>query len=167
MRKKQIQTLTLMAILTALSIVLKKFSIDTGLFRISLFDTPIIIAGMIAGPLWGVLVGFYSDLIYGLISGYQFSFIMMLSALVWGLCGGVLYKKKPKYLVLLLAVLISSVITTTINSLQLYIWYGGGMFADLPQRIVTMLIKWPITTTVVYILFKNLKKYIIKGSVNN
>ena len=45
MRKKQIQTLTLMAILTALSIVLKKFSIDTGLFRISLFDTPIIIAG--------------------------------------------------------------------------------------------------------------------------
>ena len=123
MRKKQIQTLTLMAILTALSIVLKKFSIDTGLFRISLFDTPIIIAGMIAGPLWGVLVGFYSDLIYGLISGYQFSFIMMLSALVWGLCGGVLYKKKPKYLVLLLVVLISSVITTTINSLQLYIFY--------------------------------------------
>ena len=159
MRRKQIQTITLMAILTALSIVLKKFSIDTGMFRISLFDTPIILAGMIAGPLWGVLVGFYSDLIYGLISGYQFSFIMMLSALVWGLCGGFFYKRKVRFVLLLLVVLASGCITTSINSLQLYIWYGGGMIIDLPQRIITMLIKWPITTS---ILFRNIKKYIIK-----
>ena len=162
MRRKQIQTLATMAILTALSMVLKKYSIDTGMFRISLFDTPILLAGMIAGPLWGVLVGFYSDLIYGLVSGYQFSFIMMLSALVWGLCGGLLHKFKPKYWVLLLVVLASSIVTTLINSVQLYIWYQGGMFADLPQRIITMLIKWPITTTIVFILYRNLKRYIIK-----
>lgn len=162
MRRKQIQTLTTMAVLTALAIVLKKFSIDTGMFRISLFDTPIILAGMIAGPLWGVLVGFYSDLIYGLISGHPFSFIMMLSALAWGLCGGILYKKKVNYLILLLMVLGFSIVATTINSVQLYIWYGGGMWLDLPQRIITMLIKWPITTTIVYILYKNLVKYFFK-----
>lgn len=162
MRIKQIQTITIMAILTALSIVLKKFSIDTGMFRISLFDTPIILAGMIAGPLWGVLVGFYSDLVYGLISGYQFSFIMMLSALAWGLCGGLLYKKKLNFILLLLIILITSCVATTINSIQLYIWYGGGMFVDLPQRIITMIIKWPITTIVVYILFRNIKRLILK-----
>ena len=37
MRKKIIQRITILAVLTALSMVLKKFSIDTGEYRISLY----------------------------------------------------------------------------------------------------------------------------------
>ena len=47
--------------------VLKKFSIDTGEYRISLYDTPIILAGVIAGPLWGMVVAFCADFLYSLL----------------------------------------------------------------------------------------------------
>ena len=51
-------------------------------------------------------------------------------------------------------VLITGVLTTTTNSLQLSLWYGTeSMLGGLPLRVANMLIKWPITTTLVYILY--------------
>ena len=154
MRKKLIQKITILAVLTALSMVLKKFSIDTGEYRISLYDTPIILAGVIAGPIWGMAVAFISDFLYSLMSGYSYSFIMMFAALLWGLVGGLFYKKKINYILLIITIFFASILNTAINSLQLYIWYGGGsLIAGLPLRIITMVIKWPITATIVYILY--------------
>ena len=100
MRKQIIQKITILSILTALSMVLKKFSIDTGEYRISLYDTPIILAGVIAGPLWGMVVAFCADFLYSLLSGYAYSFIMMFSALIWGVVGGLFYKRKVNYFLL-------------------------------------------------------------------
>lgn len=82
--KKTILKMCVLAVLMALSAVLKKFSFDTGEYRISLFDTPLLLAGILAGPLWGMLVAFASDFIYSILSGYAYSFIMMFSALLWG-----------------------------------------------------------------------------------
>ena len=154
MRKKMIQKITILAILTALSIVLKKFSFDTGQYRISLYDTPIILAGIIAGPIWGMIVAFMSDFLYSLMSGYAYSFIMMFAALLWGLVGGLFHKKRINYFLLFITVFFAGILNTAINSVQLYIWYGAGsLIAGLPLRIITMLIKWPITTTIVYVLY--------------
>lgn len=154
MRSKLIKKITILSVLMALSVVLKKFSIDTGHYRISLFDTPLVLAGIIGGPLWGMVVAFGSDLLYNLLSGYSYSFIMMISALLWGAVGGIFHYVKPKYLLLLLLVLITGVLTTTTNSLQLSLWYGTeSMLGGLPLRVANMLIKWPITTTLVYILY--------------
>lgn len=154
MRKKIIQRITILAVLTALSMVLKKFSIDTGEYRISLYDTPIILAGVIAGPFWGMLVAFVSDFLYSLMSGYAYSFIMMFAALLWGLVGGLFHNKKINYFLLFITVFFAAILNTAINSVQLYIWYGAGsLIAGLPLRIITMLIKWPITTTIVYVLY--------------
>lgn len=154
MRKKLIQKITILAILTALAMVLKKFSFGTGEYRISLYDTPVILAGIIAGPLWGMVVAFLSDFLYSLLSGYTYSFIMMFSALLWGVVGGLFYKKKVNYFLLFILIFFASILNTTINSVQLYIWYGAGsLIVGLPLRITTMIIKWPITTTVVYILY--------------
>ncbi len=154
MKKKIIQKITILSILTALSVVLKKFSIDTGEFRISLYDTPVILAGVIAGPLWGMFVAFCGDLLYNILSGYAYSFIMMVSALIWGLVGGLFYKKRINYVLLFITIFFASILNTAINSVQLYIWYGAGsLIAGLPLRIVTMLIKWPITTTIVFALY--------------
>ena len=154
MRSKLIKKITILSVLMALSVVLKKFSIDTGHYRISLFDTPLVLAGIIGGPLSGMVVAFGSDLLYNLLSGYAYSFIMMISALLWGAVGGIFHYVKPKYLLLLLLVLITGVLTTTTNSLQLSLWYGTeSMLGGLPLRVANMLIKWPVTTTLVYILY--------------
>ena len=136
MRKKLIQKITILAVLTALSIVLKKFSFDTGEYRISLFDTPIILAGIIAGPLWGMFVAFCSDFFYSILSGFPYSFIMMFSALLWGLVGGLFYKHKPRFILLLTALFFVAILGTVINSIQLLLWYGeGSLIAGLPLRI--------------------------------
>ena len=154
MRSKLIKKITILSVLMALSVVLKKFSIDTGHYRISLFDTPLVLAGIIGGPLCGMVVALGSDLLYNLLSGYAYSFIMMISALLWGAVGGIFHYVKPKYLLLLLLVLITGVLTTTTNSLQLSLWYGTETrLGALPLRVANMLIKWPITTTLVYILY--------------
>lgn len=138
----------------AMSTVLKYFSITTGTYRISLFDTPLILAGIIAGPLWGALAGFGSDLIYSLFSGYQYSFIMAISAVLWGAAGGIFYKRKVNVYLLFGVILGTSLLTTVVNSIQLYVWYQGGMWVGLPGRVITMFIKWPVTAMIVYILNK-------------
>lgn len=154
MKKKLIQKITILSILIAASVVLKRFSIDTGQFRISLYDTPVILSGIIAGPLWGMVVGFCSDFLYSMLSGYAYSFIMMFSALLWGLVGGLFYKRKLNIFMLFVSLFFTSIITTGINSIQLYVWYGAGsLIAGLPLRIITMIIKWPITSILVYALY--------------
>ncbi len=166
-RKKTIIKMTVLAILMALSVVLKKFSIDTGSYRISLFDTPLLLAGMIAGPLWGMVVAFISDLLYSFLSGFAYSFIMMISALLWGLVGGLFYKMKLQFVPFLIVVFFVSILTTSINSFQLYLWYGAGsLIKGLPTRIITMIIKWPITTTLVYTLYYRVVKVVLNKQLN-
>lgn len=166
MRKKQILKLTIMATLMALSIVLKKFSIDTGVYRISLFDTPLFLAGIIGGPIWGGLVALCTDIMYNLLSSYTFSFLMMITTVLWGVVGGIFYYVKPKFITLLIVILVTSIVNTAINSVQLSIWYGtSSMIAGLPLRIANMFIKWPITTVLVYVINKKVVNVILKDLI--
>lgn len=157
--KLSIKKITLLSILMALGVVLKFFSIGDGEFRISFWDIPLFIAGMISGPIYGTICALGADLIYGLcFSSYPFSFIMMFTTVIWGFGGGLFYKTNlsKKTVLLYISVLITSIIATCINSLYLVLYSGGlgPMLMKLPIRIVVLLIKWPITSTMVYILYK-------------
>lgn len=166
MKQKMIKKIAVLAILTSMSVVFKTFSIDPGTNRISLFDTPLILAGIIAGPLWGMAVGFCADFIYSLTSGYSYSFIMMFSAVLWEACGGLFYHKKVNFIKLLVVVLITSILTTGINTIQLTIWYGvDKMVVGLVTRIPTMFIKWPITSSLVYVLYKRVIEVVLKDDI--
>ena len=105
--KITVKKLVILSLLMAMTTVLKFVSIGNGEFRISLFEIPIILAGITSGPLMGIVVAFGGDLIYGIIGGYSYSFIMSLSAMMWGLMGGLLYKKKVKIIPLVLLILIA------------------------------------------------------------
>lgn len=161
-KKQLIRRITLSAILIALSTILKSISISTGEIRLGFYEVPVFLSGMVLGPLFGSLVGLGADLIYSLSSGYSFSFIMMCSAIMWGLFGGLFYNKNGKFVNVLIICLITSVLATTINSVQLYIYYGMGMFGNLPNRIITMLIKWPIITFLTWMLNEKVIKVIVK-----
>ena len=93
---------------------------------------------------------------------------MMFSALLWGLVGGIFYKLKLRFVPFLIIVFFTSILTTTINSVQLYLWYGAGsLISGLPGRIITMLVKWPITTILVYILYYRVVNVIYNKQPNN
>lgn len=162
-KKDIIFKITLSAIFIALATVLKSFSITTGEMRLGFYEVPVFLSGIILGPLFGSLVGLGSDMIYSLSSGYSFSPIMMCSAVMWGFIGSLFYNKKVKLYQTFILCLIASIVATTINSLQLYIYYGMGMFANLPNRIFTMIIKWPIISVVTWVLSERVIKKIIKS----
>lgn len=155
--------LVVISIMMALAIIFKTFAIGNGQFRISIWDIPLMIAGIIAGPFYGGLCALGADLIYSFcFSSFPFSFIMMFTTIVWGIAGGIFYKRKIKIWVLVLVVLVTSFIATGINSIYLTMYYGWQtMLSGLLGRVITMLIKIPITTMIVYgimeVLYKKLE----------
>ncbi len=154
-----VKLLVMLAALLALGVVLKFVSIGNGQFRISLWDIPLFLAGVLAGPVYGGIVAMGADLIYGLcFSSYPFSFIMMFTTIVWGVMGGIFYHRGIKIWSLLVVVLITSLIATFINSIYLTLYYGFNyMLGMLPIRLGVLFVKWPITSFLVYFLNKMLK----------
>lgn len=157
-----IKKITMMAILIALGVVLKFFSIGNGEFRISFWDIPLFISGMMMGPFYGMICALGTDLIYGLcFSSYPFSFIMMFTTIIWGISGGLFYNKvisKKNIFVLYLIILITSLLATFINSFYLILYYGlETMLLKLPFRLILLIIKWPITSTLILLLSKGIK----------
>lgn len=158
--KITIKKLAILSLLMALGVVFKFFSIGSDSFRISIWDIPLFMAGVLAGPIYGGIVALGADLIYGLcFSQYPFSFIMMFTTIVWGVSGGLFkYIKISKFTIipLYLLILATSIFATAINSLYLVIYQGmNTMFAGLPFRLLVMFVKWPITATLIYILYKS------------
>lgn len=157
--KITIKKITILAILMALGVVFKFFSVGDGEFRISFWDIPLFIAGMISGPIYGCICALGADLIYGLcFSSYPFSFIMMFTTIVWGISGGIFYNKninKKTIIILYIVVLLTSLMATAINSVYLTIYYGfETMLLKLPLRLLVLILKWPITSTLIIILYK-------------
>lgn len=153
--KKLIIQICIMALMMALSAVLKFFSFETDSYRISLFDVPLLLNGIVYGTIPGAVVALGADLIYGIFfSKYSFSILMTISTICWGISGSFFFRKKMNFGKLLIVVLITGIITTAINSVSLYIIYKEAMFVNLPTRIVTMLVKCPITTAITYVLTK-------------
>lgn len=161
LEKLSVKKIAILAILMSLGIVLKFFSIGDGEFRISFWDIPLFIAGIVSGPIYGAICALGADLIYGLcFSSFPFSFLMMLTTVVWGFSGGLLYKveiKKKTSIILFIVVLITSLVATTINSIYLILIYGfETMIIKLPLRLLVLVIKWPITSSLVIIIYKEL-----------
>ena len=161
-KKEIIRKISYASVLMAIGIVLKSISFQTGQLRLGFYEVAVFLAGIALGPLYGGIVGLGSDLVYSVTSGYSFSIIMMISAIMWGIIGGLLYNRKITYLKILIYCIIASVTATSINSVQLYIYYGMGMIANLPTRIITMLVKWPLIATIVWLLEERIIKVIIK-----
>jgi len=68
--------------------------------------------------------------------------------------GGLFYKKDVKVIVLFAVVFITSISATLINSIYLTIYYGWeSMLAKLPLRLIVLIVKWPITSGLLYYLY--------------
>ena len=84
------KTLVYCALLAALQVVLARLlvpmpAVDT---RFSIEAVPVFLAGALFGPLPGALVGFCSDLVGCLFSGYGYNPLFCIPPILYGLCGG-------------------------------------------------------------------------------
>lgn len=84
------KTLTICAMLCALSIVLARFVIPmpNDFTRFSIEAIPIFLAGMLFGPIAGGLVGFAADFVGCLFTPFGYNPMFCLPPILYGVCGG-------------------------------------------------------------------------------
>lgn len=156
------KTLVRVAVLVAMSVVLKSFlSIETQIIRFTFFDIPLMILGIVAGPVAGLVGGFVTDWMHVMFSPFAFSFnLFTVSTMLWGFIPGLFFiRRKVTVKTLVFVVVITSLLAFTLNTYQLFLWYGDGIYAALPMRIATMVIKLPVQVWIVKVLMNALYQF--------
>ncbi len=170
MKKLNLKMIACLSILVALAVVLKTlgFMIGTNM-RISFFAVPLLMAGLIGGITPGLVAAFVADLVYGLFfNSYGYNPIYTISALFWGLSGGILSysvqkKGKLSWILLIVMVLVTSVLETCNNAVWDLVLYGNGTTMVLMgYKFITILIKLPVMVIVTKILYDRVIKGYLK-----
>ena len=158
-KRSSIRTLTMLALLTAMSIVFARvLTVSTGFLRFNLGALPTHLAAVWFGPLGGFAVGAVADLIGGTLSGYSVNPLITLGAGSVGLVSGLLFQKLSHLRLglrlqcsILAGHLVGSVV---INSLALHIFYNYP-WSLLAARVPNALILSAVNTVLVRILLEN------------
>ena len=156
------KTMTALAMFIALSIVLTRFLsyAPEGPLRMSIGNMPIVLAGLLFGPVGGALVGFAADVIGASIQGFGINPLLIPTPILMGLIPGLmrpLLGKQATYLKFL-AVTIWPYIIGSIGyqSYILYNMYGGTYSIGFIYgwRAVIFIITPLVDTLIIYILFR-------------
>ena len=159
---KSIKELTLAAMLVAMSVVIGIFcksilNFGGGLFRITFENIPIIIAGLLFGPIVGGVSGLASDLISYLLSGqvYPPNLIVTLGAFMIGVVSGVVakfvIKKRSSMQIIVAGGLAHIVGSMIIKPIGLYTFYGWAVLWRIPLYLVIA----PLEILLICLLFKS------------
>lgn len=160
--KLNIRVIPVLAMLVAVSIILTRTMAvmvpvaGAMTLRLSFGEIPIIIAGIIFGPLAGFMSGIAADLLGYMINTFGGAYIpgLTLSAGLTGLIPGLLLRNVSKELTfwrILGAIAISEVIVSIcLNTFWLSLAMGVPFVALLPARILARLILIVIYTLVIH-----------------
>lgn len=159
---KSVRALTLAAMLVAMSVVIGIFcktllNFGNGLMRITFENLPIILSGILFGPIAGGAVGAASDLMSYLMSPqtYPPNLIVTLGAAVIGIVSGLISQfaiKKRGCLQTTVCVSASHFIgSMIIKSIGLFQFYSWGVLVRIPIYIAIAALE----ALVLCLLFKN------------
>ena len=165
MQKFSTRTLTLMALLTALEIVLSRFlSLSAWNTKIGFAFVPVVLAAMLLGPLYAGIVAALADFLGALlfpVGAYFPGFT--LTAFLMGLCYGLfLYKKQSFPRILAAVALHQLVLSLLLNTLWISILYGSPFWPLLLSRLPQCAILAAVQLAVIPLLVKLLPQ--LKGT---
>lgn len=166
------KNLIVISLLAALSIVLTRFLSFmlpvAGILgiRISFGDIPIMLAGLLFGPIAGALTGIVADVIGAVfLSPYGFFPGFTLTAALVGAIPPILMrlmnKKDLGFIHLFIIILVTDIITSLgLNTLWLTMMNGKAFMVLLPPRMITRAILLVPNTMLTYALYKSTKKLV-------
>lgn len=169
-KKVKTRTLTQAAFLVALSIALTRFGSIMVLptLRIGFGDTPIMLSGMLFGPIVGGISGIAADLLGIMINPQGPPHLgFTLSSSLWGVISGlyVIYFKKQDIKtnvfstarVAIIVITCYLVISVGLNTYWLSQLYNKGVIIMLPGRVLSAAINVPIQIIIITYLGRYLK----------
>lgn len=168
MKRLNTKTLVLISLFAAASIILARFFVIwlTSSSRISFGNIPVILAGLLFGPLAGAFTGAIADVLgavlFSPLGWYPpITIPAVLAGVIPALLKPLLLKKSS--LVRIYSVIgLSNLITEVfIKTWLLSGLYGTGFFELLPIRVPLILLVTVIEGLSVYILYKRLLKNIV------
>ncbi len=150
--------LAVLALLTALSVVLSRFlSIQTPVTKIGFSFLPIAFAGVLFGPVGGALAGGLADLIGALLFpiGAYFPGYTLTAALTGAIYGFAWYKKRSPLRVVTTVVFKQTVCSLLLNTLWITLTAktSKGFFVYLSTRLPQFLIMTAVEIAVLLLLF--------------
>lgn len=154
--------LTIAAMLTAMSVVIgivcKTFlNFGNGLFRITFENMPIILSGILFGPIIGGLVGLASDMVSYLLSPQILppNLVVTAGAMAVGVLSGIFAKyvvrKKGTAQIIISASVAHIVGSMIIKPIGLYQFYQWGVLMRVPLYLIIA----PLEIIVLCLLFKS------------
>ena len=160
--KNQIRTLALAAMFTAMSVIVGVFcknfmNFGGGLFRITFENLPIIMSGIMFGPLVAATVGVAADFLSYLMSAqiYPPNLIVTLGAAMVGISSGIVSKyiiKKQGYAQIILSGAIAHIVgSMIIKTAGLFTFYGAAVLWRIPLYLMIA----PIEIIVICLLYRN------------
>ncbi|MBQ8088589.1 MAG: folate family ECF transporter S component [Clostridia bacterium] len=156
------RTLACMAMMAAISVVLARFIIPmpNAFTRFSIEHLPIILSGLLFGPIPGALVGFVADLVGTLFSGYGYNPLFAVPPILIGLCTGLLrflVIQKESFLRILVSFLPAVILGSILwQSYWLAAIYGSKSFeAFLVSRSIQFAVTSVINAILAFALFKS------------
>lgn len=166
---EHVRSMVICAMLTALSVLLTRFvSPQIGnSIRFSFGTIPIMIAGIMCGPIYGFIVGVAADLIGCFVNLMGSSIIIGLTICsgLMGVVPAVIYNyvfKKENTLTLGVAVFASEIVVSAVlKSIFLMQLYGGDFITVwFFPKLLNAIVMATLELIVIGVLFKALKKYI-------
>jgi ECF transporter S component (folate family) len=146
-RFNKVRVLTTASMLTALSIIIGIFcknflNFGTGLFRITFENFPIILSGIMFGPLVGSLVGVASDVLSYILSTQSFAIspIVTLGAALVGCVSGFvshyIFRKNGTIRIVMSVIAAHLMGSVIVKSAGLFVYYGWLIVWRIPLYTV-------------------------------
>lgn len=166
-RSLRTRTLVSCALLAAITVVLSRLIIPmpNATTRFSVEAVPVFLAGMLFGPVPGMLVGLSADVVGCLFSGYGYNPLFSLPPLLYGLCAGLfrpLLVKKTNILTIALAffpaVVFGSILYQSWALAFVYNSQGAlaaSFFYQLVKRSVQFAITYVLDVMIVWGLYRS------------
>lgn len=154
------KTLTYCALLAALQVAMTRLMgiMPTEFSRISLGAIPTVLAGVLFGPVAGGLVGFVSDLVGCLFTGYGYNPLFCVPPILYGVCGGLfrgLLAQKVTFLRVLLAIAPAALLGSILyQSWALGFVSGKGFWFFFSTRAVQHIITAVVGAVIINLLFR-------------
>lgn len=163
------RNLVILSLFTTISIILTRFfSVMLPIagiagIRLSFGDIPILLSGILFGPLAGALVGITADIIgavflstFGYFPGFTVS--AALTGVIPPLVIKMFKTKQIQLKHIFVSILMTDlVVSLCLNTLWLNMMTGKAFFLLLPPRVIARVILIPIATGAVYMLYKKIK----------
>lgn len=162
-RNMAVKTLVRIGVMAALGAVLKiYFSPMIGpSLRVNTYGAPLVVMGILYGPLAGAITGYVVDITYSSVLGYGLiPNFFTISTVMWGLIPGLfLYKKTNiQFKRLFLVVLLASFSEVLFNTLGIKFVMNLPIIATLPYRVALALVLVPVQVYIIDIIYDRVVK---------